>query len=819
MLTWLLLPCAVLTFIQGEILQSAFILGVALLYGCIQGAIAWHAQRNRYQRTEQEVIWCEVRRDGQMLRLAADDLVLGDLVTLAAGQVVPADMRLVFSEDLRMDESILTGESILVPKDSLAVHFASEEVRGQSNMVFAGTRVKTGKGEALVTGTGRETVMGRIAALATSTEKTESYLSGMLQRLGNRMFLLALVLGAFAIAIEVVIRGARPMELAELALVIAVAALPAVLGSAVNLVLSLGLAHLAEDNILVKNLKAIEAIGTVNTVCSDKTGTLTENHMNLDTLYLPGMGAVEYNPDWQNGQNIPSVSVEELLRVARLNNSTSLDGIRSAMMGDPMDVALYRATPATVEKGYRKKMIFPFDTAKLRAAALYETANGETVSLIKGAPEAVLQTCTQYMKPDGTVAPVDFMNKAGFMVDNNDLALENNLRIIGFAKKIMTTDEEGADPYSNAIFLGWVCLVDPPKPGVGEAVDALRQVGTRVVMITGDQKATAEVTARELGIMTEQDKAETAVWSRAQLEECNGEISDAARVFARTKPEEKLYIVESLQNAGHVVAMVGDGVNDAPALHKSDVAIAMGLKGSDAAKDSADMVLLNDRLEGILYAIAESRVLRKKVQTCVQYLVSCNLGLLFFITASVIAPFGLPLSIAAWLWLTLVMITFPTLALAVQPPDYENFPKDTFESPQALLGKRHVMMQVFWGLLMMGGALAIYLVSLLVLKQPPAEAGTLAFCTLAFAQGLHFITVQYSVYEGSLGQFTADMAKMPITWLVLGITMGLQLLVVYVPVLHPLLGTTTVSPIFMATAFLYATGAMLLSCLLMEMRR
>ncbi len=428
--------------------------------------------------------------------------------------------------------------------------------------------------------------------------------------------------------------------------------------------------------------------------------------------------------------------------------------------------------------------------------------------MIKGAPEAVMEVCRYYMQPDGSIAEMNVSQRSEFLLFNRKLASEHNLRVIGFAQKPMVQNDE-TGPYSDAIFVGWAALLDPAKPGVVEAVAHLQQTDAKLIMITGDQKATAEMTARELGIMR---RNADEVWLRSDLEAWEEpKIPDTVKVFARTKPEEKLAIVESLQRSGQVVAMVGDGVNDSPALQKSDVAIAMGLQGSEAAKDSADIILLNDRLEGIMQAILESRVLRRKIQACIRYLLSCNLGLILFVTASVLTGQGLPLNVIQMLWLDLVIVAIPSLVLAIEPvseadltppplPEPEDEKKFKFKPKQEAhhrpisfsadpFSQNHVFLMFFWAFVMMLAGLGAYFVCLKLMKTPTEVAATAAFCSLALAQTFNLFNVQALNAGEERKTFMGELSSTPITWVVIAIALLLQVVTVYVPILNELLGT------------------------------
>jgi Ca2+-transporting ATPase len=810
-LSLLFIATAGLSFLMGQPLEGILVIVALLMSSGIQGLIQWKSLQSQKFSDEDTNLRCTVRRNGESITIHAHELALGDILLISGGQLMPADARLVSSTQLQVDESPLSGESVLVPKNANDILHPCEDLTALSNMVFAGTLVKTGKGEAIVTALGSQTVMGKIAALAQNTQKRESPLTQHLNALSFKIFIVVLLLGAVVIAVGLY-RQMPLTPLIQVGLVMAIAAFPETIPGLASLILSVSMGRLNLKKVWVKNFQALETIGDLNVICTDKTGTLTENYLLLDQLFLPEIGAIAYNPQWQGKQEFPCKSVEEFLRVGRLNNGTMVEGLRSALMGDPIDVALYRAAPASLEAGYHQRLSIPFDPVSLRSATLCETPGGQIISMIKGAPESVLEQCRFYMKPDGSLQELTLTQRSELLMQNRQLAYENNLRVVGFAQKPML-DNDDTGPYANAIFLGWVCLVDPPKSGTREAISALKNTGARLMMITGDQKATAETTARELGLIF---KNSDEVWLRSDLEAWDQPlIPETVKVFARTKPEEKLAIVELLQQGHQVVAMVGDGVNDSPALQKSDVAIVMGLQGSEAAKESADIILLNDRLEGILHAIQESRISSRKIQSCLRYVLSCNLGLILFVTAAVVIGFGIPVNVIQLIWLSLVIVSIPAIVLAIEPvPETATFSHSPDADGEAAshnstwrynpqkqaaqkmthwgnnpLTSKSLWLITYWAALMVIAGLGSYAICFYLLKLTPAIAGTSAFCGMALSQTLNLFNVQALNAGENRSAFVSEMASTPITWVVIGVALLLQAITVYTPMLNHIMGT------------------------------
>jgi len=813
MISILFIGAALLSFYMQHPVDGILILAAWLINSAVQGILQWKSMQSQINLLETQNTRCTVRRDGRSVTIGSSELVPGDILLMSGGQLMPADARLISAYQVQVDESLLTGESVLTPKNAQAVLHPLEDVTAQSNMLFAGTLIKTGKGEALITAIGPDSVMGKIALLAQNTQKRESRFTKQLNRLSFSIFIAVMILTAAVFAVG--LHQHLPVALLiQVCLVMGIAAFPETMPALAGLIISLGASRLSHKKVLVKNFQALEAMGDVEVICTDKTGTLTENYLVLDQVFLPGLGAIPYDPQWQNGQNYPCASVEELLRIGRLNNGTLVEGLRSPLMGDPIDVAIFRAVPASLEMGYHPRVSIPFDSVSLRSATLCEAPNGRVVSMIKGAPEAVMEVCKYYMKPDGGVAEMSLTQRSEFLMFNRKLAYEENLRVIGFAQKPMTEDDM-TGPYRDGIFLGWVCLLDPAKPGVNEAIANLSRTGARLIMITGDQKATAEITARELGIIS---RNSDQVWLRVDLEANEqSEIPDTVRVFARTKPEEKLAIVESLQRSGAIVAMVGDGVNDSPALQKSDVAIAMGLQGSAAAKDSADIILMNDRLEGILHVVMESRLIRHKMQSCIRYLLSCNLGLILFVATAALCGLGLPINVVQLLWINLLIVSVPALVLAVEPAREEQDLMDEAKcaAPQStqdpLMNGTHLFLACYWAVLIMLAGFGADFISLHFLHQPATECGTAAFCALAIAQTLNLFNVQALNAGENRRNFMAELTSTPITWVVMALSLMLLAGSVYTPGLNSVLGTHPMQPIVALMAVGCGVGVILFS--------
>ncbi|MBX2861439.1 MAG: cation-transporting P-type ATPase [Vampirovibrio sp.] len=852
----LLVMAAILSIIMLDFLGGLTILLAASLY-TILNMVTHRGPKKQVQTVETlQNNMVTVKRSGYDKQIAANELVVGDVLVFTAGDTLPVDARLFRASDVKVDEAALSGESILVAKNANDICVPDDEVTEQTNMLFAGTRVKTGHGEAVITAVGPRTVMGKLSQVGNMDPAKEAPFTRWLNQFGLKSMAVISVL-AIAVASLEIYRGAGVVEMTRLGIVMLILAMPEILPSVAAFATSLVLEHLGKKQIHVKNPEALVLAGNISVVCTDKTGTLTENALTLRQFYVPGLGTLAHNARWADGQDIPGKSVEELLRIARLNNATAFDGIRSFMMGDPIDVALHRAAPASLEYGYNRIKDIPFDSTTMRSATIYrqkvqlthgqvaENQPGEyVVSMIKGAPEVVIGSCNWLMKPTGEIVPLTEEERNEYVLINREMALEGAFRVIGFAKKWMDKNDPDGDPYENAVFIGWVCLEDPAKEGVVEGIHQCQRLGVDVVMITGDQKATAAVTAKSLGIL----RGDNVIWTRDDL--FGGKTPPKnVRVFARTKPEDKLQIVDSLQNVGERVAMVGDGVNDAPALQKSDLAIAMGLKGSETAKEAADILLLNERFGGIVDIITASRILNHNIRLTTGYLLSSNFAILALITFSAVLGFALPLlglsmqmealplNALQVLWLSIFTVTFPAFSLAAvsmnnlsqansvqqggfYPGASETLSRSKPDNSRAngLLNGHRFFLIYFLAFLMACAGLGTFVVSVVVLELPPDVAGTLTFCTMAFAQTLNLLNIQSLSSRGGSRSIVKEMFTSPILWLVGFLALALQVAAVYVPVLQQILSTTPIDPTLWVIPAGFAVGMTALSLVLIDTR-
>ncbi|MCM2328651.1 MAG: cation-translocating P-type ATPase, partial [Lysobacter sp.] len=721
--------------------------------------------------------------------IAARDLVPGDLVLLEAGNIVPADLRLVEAARLKVQEAALTGESVPVDKQVKPLASAEASLGDRTNMAYKGTIVTYGRGRGIVAATGMATELGRIATLLQSATEGQTPLQRRLAHFGRRLALAALGICAIVFAAGM-LRG-EPLVLMFLTAVsLAVAAIPEALPAVVTVALAMGAGKMAQRNALVRRLPAVESLGSVTVICSDKTGTLTQNRMRVARLWS---GTVHEGP----ADTLPETEPwPQLARAMALCNDAEEDA-SGELQGDPTETALHAAAR---EAGYEKAVLaeamprvmeLPFDSDRKRMTTVHRDGDGH-LALTKGAPESVVPRCTRVATAAGEVA----IDAPAVLAEAERMAAEG-LRVLAVASRRWEGLPSGDDVdrvEEGLTFLGLVGLIDPPREEAAAAVAECVSAGIKPVMITGDHPVTARAIAGALGILGEGeaviDGTELASLSPEDLRERAGR----AAVYARVNPEQKIRIVEALQARGEIVAMTGDGVNDAPALNRADVGIAMGRSGTDVAREASHLVLLDDNFATIVTAVREGRRIYDNIRKFIRYAMTGNLGEIWTIF---LAPFlGLPIPLLPIhiLWVNLVTDGLPGLALAVEPAE-RGLMRRPPRPPQENVFARGMWQHIVWVGLLLGGVC--------VGTQAWAHASgvahwqTMVFTVLALSQLGHVLAIR-SERESlfSLGVFS----NLPLAATV-GFTVALQLAVIYVPWLNGIFHTQPLSARELALCF------------------
>lgn len=667
--------------VLGEMLDAIVILAVVIvnaLLGVYQEGKAERAVEALQKMAAPEA---HVIRDGKLQVITAVQLVPGDLVQLEAGNVVPADIRLIQSQNLKADESALTGESVPVDKSA---DFMPEEllsIGDRKNVVYSSTAITYGRGMGVVVATGQQTEMGRIASSLTTIKQEQTPLQQNLNRLGKILGILALIVSAVIFGVGLM-QGGDPLQLFMTAVALAVAAIPEGLPAVVTIVLSLGMNRMAKENAIVKRLLAVETLGSVDTICSDKTGTLTQNEMTVTKLYaddrvfdVSGTGYAPEGDIKSTDANAVTASknvLDRLFEIGILCNDAVLDqdNGETQMIGDPTEGAMLAAAAKgcsreidTVRKENPRTLEKPFDSARKMMTVAYTTfSEAPFISLTKGAPDRILDRCSQELTSEGVKELTEQRRQE--IIEMNSSFAQKALRVLAFAYR-HHEDEKFEAMEEDMIFVGLMGMIDPARPEAKESIRVCHEAGIRVVMITGDHKETAVAIANDLNLRQEGDK----VLSGSELDQMTKEelqqASEHTSVYARVSPENKVQIVDALKQKGHISSMTGDGVNDAPALKRADIGVSMGITGTEVAKTASDMILTDDNFSTIVRAVEEGRVIYSNIRKVVSFLLSCNVGeiLVIFITNMILGPEYTPLMPIQLLWLNLVTDSFPALAL------------------------------------------------------------------------------------------------------------------------------------------------------------
>ena len=690
-----------------------------------------------------------VRRDGHVVEIDSRELVPGDIVLLEAGDVVPADMRLLEAASLKIEEAALTGESVPVEKDITETVAADAGIGDRVNMGYQNSNVTYGRGTGVVTNTGMYTEVGKIADMLANADESQTPLKQSLEQLSKTLTYLIVAIALVTFLVSVFIRGEQPLEGLMVAVALAVAAIPEGLPAIVTILLSLGTTTLAKRNSIVRKLPAVETLGSTEIIASDKTGTLTMNQMTVEKVYTNGQ--------LQNADTELSAD-NTTLRIMNFANDTKVDP-DGKLIGDPTETALvqfgldHNFDVREVLKSEPRVAELPFDSDRKLMSTIHKEADGTYFVAVKGAPDQLLKRVTQ-IEINGEVRSITDEDKKAILATNKDLA-KQALRVLMMAYKttseIPTLESEVVE--SDLIFSGLVGMIDPERPEAAEAVRVAKEAGIRPIMITGDHQDTAEAIAKRLGIIDPND-TEDHVFTGAELNELSDEefqkVFKQYSVYARVSPEHKVRIVKAWQNDGKVVAMTGDGVNDAPSLKTADIGIGMGITGTEVSKGASDMVLADDNFATIIVAVEEGRKVFSNIQKSIQYLLSANMAEVFIIFFATLFGWDV-LQPVHLLWINLVTDTLPAIALGVEPAE-----------PDIMTHKPRGRQSNFFdggvfGAIMYQGVfqtilvLAVYGWGLIFPEHHTqaeihADALTMAFATLGLIQLLHAFNVK-SVYQ------------------------------------------------------------------------
>jgi Ca2+-transporting ATPase len=811
-LVLILIAASLISLLLGEYIDAGAIIAIVVLnavLGVVQESKAEEALAALKRMAAPEAT---VLRQGHVVTLPAAELVPGDIVLLEAGDYVPADLRLVEAVNLRIDEAALTGESVATEKDAHLVLEADVPIGERRNMAYLGTIVTYGRGSGIVVATGMSTEIGRIAQMIQTVEEEQTPLQRRLEQLGKWLGIAALAICGVVFLLGV-IEGEPPLEMFLVAVSLAVAAVPEGLPAVVTICLALGLQRMVRRNALVRRLPAVETLGSATAICSDKTGTLTQNKMTAVELYVDGLRVsvtgTGYDPQGEflvDGVPVDpkaNASMARLLEAAALCNDARLERADAPeqgwqVAGDPTEGALLVLAakaglwPQALLEERRRLQEIPFDSARKRMTTIHPNgAEGRFIAYTKGAPDLLLELSSRVLR-DGRPEPLSEEERARLREENSRMA-SKALRVLGFAYREFSSLPERLTPEEverELTFIGLVGMIDPARPEVKEAIARARGAGISTYMVTGDHKDTAVAIARELGLLEEGDLVldgnELTKMDDAQLRE----VAPKVRVYARVSPEHKLRLIEALRAHGHIVAMTGDGVNDAPAVKRADIGVAMGITGTDVTKQTADMVLTDDNYSSIVAAIEEGRIIYSNIRKFVYYLLSCNAGEILVVFLATLFGWPVPLSPVQLLVINLLTDGAPALALGLEKGDPDIMEQPPRHPNEPILNREMQLGVLTQAIAIAAATLTAYRLGMHWFPGDSSMPRTMAFATLTLSELFRAYTARseyHSVFK--IGLFSNKYMQ----YAVLS-SLAILALIFYVPGLQPVFDTYPLTP-------------------------
>lgn len=802
-----LIAASILSIAVGETADGCVILGIVIL-----NAILGVAQENKASNAlkalkEMSAPKAKVIRNGVLQTIDSPDIVPGDLIVLEAGDYVPADLRLINSVNLRIDESALTGESVAVEKDASIVMEEGALLADRKNSAYMSTIVTYGRGQGLVYGTGMETEIGKIASMLNEAEEGLTPLQKKLAEFGKLLGIICIVVCAIIFGLGL-LRHQPLLEVFMTAISLAVAAIPEGLPAVVTVVLAMGMQRMIKRHAIMKKLSAVETLGSTTVICTDKTGTLTQNKMTVLKIYdglseweVTGTGYTFQGEIKNNDKELKTL--DYILKAAVLCNDSQIKD--EAVIGDPTEGALI----VLGEKGgYSKEALnvkyprlkeFPFDSDRKMMSTLHRI-EGAHLMFTKGAPDILLSRCTKILLDD-EIKELTEADRTRIHEKNISYA-QKALRVLGYAYKVIDEDRPLENEEQELIFVGLTCMIDPPRDEAKEAIKLCKKAGIRVVMITGDHITTASAIALQIGIISDNSQAlEGHKINDYTMEEFIQVVKDI-NVFARVSPEHKVRIVEAIKANGDVAAMTGDGVNDAPALKKADIGIAMGITGTDVSKEAADMILTDDNFASIVDAVEEGRVIYSNIRKFVGFLLSCNIGEILIIFFAMLVGWAVPLVPIQLLWINLITDSFPAFALGLEEGE-KGVMNDKPRNPKEPLVDRKMRIAIaFQSVALAVATLASYRLGFVLAGDVSPEmaltvARTFCFTTLIFGEMLRAYSARSEVKTIFKMNFFGNKF---LNFSVL-IAVALLLIVIYLPALQGIFRTVSLNPVQLAVAF------------------
>jgi Ca2+-transporting ATPase len=808
-----LIMAAILAAVIGDITDGVVILIVVIINAGLGFYQEFQANKSLAALKKMLALKAKVRRDKNIYELSAEQLVPGDIVILNAGDKIPADGRIVAAIGLEVDESSFTGESVPVAKQKQELRNPATPLAERFNMLYMNNAVVRGRAEMLVTATGMDTEIGKLAHLLAQTEDEDTPLQRQLDSLGKRLALLALLV-VVVLFVSAILRGESPIDTAFTAIALAVAAIPEGLPAVVTVTLALGMHRMASQRAIVKRLSAVETLGCTTVICTDKTGTLTVNQMTARSLYYReqhySVSGEGYERTGEISPACPVAEVSDLLLPLVLCNDSNLQN--NQVVGDPMEGALLvLAAKGGMSKEQANAQLpriaeIPFD-AKHKFMATFHRQGSEVIVFIKGAPEVLLELCQFALDKNGNKVAIE---RDALLQENTQMA-STGRRVLALAKRTFPTADFSWDDnlfrhINELTFIGLIGLIDPPRAEVREAISLCHKAGIAVKMITGDQKITAAAIAQEIGLVGDVvDGTELTAMDDATLTARINSIG----VFARTAPEQKVRIVESLKVANHIVAMTGDGVNDAPALKCSDIGIAMGITGTDVAQEAASMILTDDNFATIVKAVKEGRGIYENMVKFIRFQLSTNIGAILCVASAPLLEMPLPFTAIQLLWINIIMDGPPAMSLGVDPTRFNSMN----EAPRKL-DARILSLRRFGNLFTYGFTMAIGTLGVLYfdLQNNTAQHATcLAFTTFVLFQVFNVFNARTEKGSAFNRHFFANKSL----WTSIAGVIVLQITIVQWSAAHAIFHTTALT----AMDWLLATGIASLVLIFEECRK
>ncbi|HCX64543.1 MAG TPA: ATPase, partial [Eubacteriaceae bacterium] len=804
----LLTVAALISFFIGETVEAVAVLVVIVLTAILGFVMEYKAGKAIEALRKTIKPEAKVLRAGKVKEIKATHVVPGDIVLLEEGDRVSADGRLLRADNLSVNEAMLTGESDAVLKHTDAIESEEQlDIGARKNMVFMGTTITKGNGRFLVTATGDQTEMGKISEMLQGTEDETTPLEKRLEQAGRYLIVLTLIITAI-VAFTGYITGRDLEEMIKTAVALAIAAVPEGLPAAATITLAIGMNRMVKKNALVKNLPAVETLGSSTVICTDKTGTLTENQMTLRFMRIGrreiAISNTGYEPVGEFKEEAEAIDptsdqeIKTFLKGAYLCSDAVLTREENqwTVIGDPTEGALVVATKKAgldetfqEKNGYIRKKVIPFDSDTKYMAVLVETPEKEFEIYAKGAPQVIWNMCGQKWE-DGQTVELKEEDRERLEEENRRLA-GKGYRVLGLARRTNALVEENPleeQLKEKMVFLGFAAILDPPREDISSAIEEANHAGIRTMMLTGDQQETAMAIAREIGIESDEKKVIRGVELEKLSPDKRKKVLSENNVYAQVSPRHKLDIVQGLKEENEIIAMTGDGVNDAPALKKADIGIAMGIRGTTVAKEASDMVLLDDRFRTIVEAVRQGRVIFDNIQKFIHYLLSCNLSEIIFVFLAIVLGMPAPLVALQILWLNVATGVFPALAMAWETPEEGIMEKPPRDPKAPIITNRYKALIGFQGFVLALGPLATYLWTSsegFAIEQ----ARTVGFMTLAMVHLMQVLNVRRS---SGIGIDRTILKNRPL-WMALAITFLLQIFAVYTPFMQTVLKTASLS--------------------------